>query len=208
MKKIVSKTLILAALTLSLTGCVQEDDAVLPPVREPFYSETFDGITQAEDGMVFDFEGWTNYAEAGTKLWTKEVYRGDGTPQFNPYGSNQAQNIAWLITPKIEFEGRTNVGLVFDTAQNFVTDAANTVKVYASTDFDGTNVLDATWVPLDARIADKDSQGYEFVHSGQIDLADFEEAGFVYIGFRAVGSGSNNNLDGLFQINDLHLYTK
>lgn len=211
MKKIITKSMILAALAIAVTGCVQDDDTALPKIYVQFYSENFNSITQDQDGNVFDFEGWTNFAERGTKLWTKEYYRGDGTPQFNPFGSGQAQNITWLISPKIVFgENHQNPGFTFQSSQNFVSDVVNnTIEVYVSSDYDGTNVLAANWVKMeDVRIATPDDGGYNFVNAGNFDLSQFVEAGHVYIAFRAIGSGSNTALDGLYQLNNLYVYNQ
>ncbi len=211
MKKIVTKTMILAAFAMAFTGCVQDDDAAQPNVLVPFYAENFNSIAEDQDGNVFDFAGWTNFAEKGTKLWTKEYYRGDGTPQFNPYGSGQAQNITWLISPMIEF-GPDNLkpGFTFQSAQNFVSDVVNnTIEVYVSSDYDGTNVMAANWVKMNnVRIATPDDGGYNFVNAGSFDLSQFVEDGHVHIAFRAIGSGSNTSLDGLYQLNNLYVYNQ
>src|ERR1044071_9871990 len=116
MKNIISKSLLLSALPIAVSGCVQEDDTTIPPVIPAFFAENFNVITQDDDGDVFDLPGWINYAEAGTKLWTKEWYQKDGYAQFNSFGSGQASNVAWLISPKIEFGGRTDVYCSFATA--------------------------------------------------------------------------------------------
>ena len=205
MKKIMIKPVLLLALFAGvLTSCVKDDDYDVPPLQVPFYQEKFQDV---QHNTILDLPGWTNYAEAGNVKWKERVYSGDGYAEFNTYGSGDATNIAWLITPSIDITGKTGVKCSFQSAQNFVSSASNTVEVYASTDYNGTDVTTATWTRVDARVADASTTGYLFVPSGEVDLTPFEAAGHVFIAFKAIGSGTNTALDGLFEINNLYVYT-
>lgn len=204
MKKIFIKPLLLlVVLSGIITGCTKDDDYNVPTLRTPFFSEEF----SVAPVTVLNLPGWTNFAEKGTIKWSSKTFDGNGYAQFNTFGGTDAVNVGWLISPSIDISGKENVKFSFQSAQNFVTDPANTTEAYVSTDFDGTNVLGATWTKVDAKFANKDTTGYLFVPSGSIDLTPYQEAGHVYIAFKTTGSGSNTALDGLFQIDNLYVYT-
>lgn len=206
MKKIFIKPCLLAVLAIgAFTSCVKDDDFDIPTINTPFYSENFD---TAVDNTTFDFEGWTNFAEVGTELWSEESYQGDGAAQFNTYNNGDAVSISWLISPAIETGKYPNAKFSFRSAMNFVSDDANNrVEVYVSPDYDGTNFEEATWTKMNAKFANSDNDGYAFIPSGEIDLAAFAAASQIHIAFKGIGSGTNTALDGLFQINDLYVYT-
>lgn len=205
MKNKFMKPILFVALALGLTSCVEDDDFAIPPINAAFFSEDFD---TAVDNTTFDFEGWTNYAEVGTELWTEEMFSGDGTAQFNTYNNGEAENISWLISPQIPVSQYSNIKMSFTSAQNFVSNPEdNRVELYVSSDFDGTNFSEATWTQFEAKFATPDDGGYEMVRSGEVDLSSFVGQSHISIGFKAIGSGTNTALDGLYQINDLNVYT-
>jgi len=92
--------------------------------------------------------------------------------------------------------------LVFQTAQAFVDNAANTIEVLISTDFDGTNVTAATWQTLSATFPTTSATYYQFIKSGVIDLSRF--TGTAHIAFRVKGNGTT--LDGTYQIDNIRVY--
>ncbi|SCY55441.1 DUF5017 domain-containing protein [Flavobacterium caeni] len=205
MKNKFVKPILFVALALGFASCVEDDDFAIPPINEAFFSENFN---TAVDNTVFDFEGWTNYPEVGTELWTEEMFDGDGTIQFNPYGNGESTNISWAISPQIPVAQYNNIKMSFTSAQNFVSDPENNrVELWVSSDFDGTNFEEATWTQFDAKFATNDDDGYDMVRSGEIDLSSFVGQSHISVGFKAIGSGSNTALDGLYQINDLNVYT-
>lgn len=204
MKRIVG----LAVLTLAgaglFTSCVQEDDTALAPFKELIFSESFPE-EEIDYNQVFDFEGWTNFAETGTKLWTERDFDGSGYIQFNPYGSGQASNIGWAITPAFELAAGSNAVLSFSSASNFVDNPDNKLEVLISTNYDGNsaNILTSTWTVLDATVADETTNGYTYIPSGEIDLSAY--TGTVHIAFRVTGNGTT--LDGLYQVDDVKVYS-
>lgn len=199
------KAIILVLITsVTLTGCVNDDETAIPNLKIPFFEEEFQDV---QHNTILNLPGWTNYAQSGNTLWYERIFSGDGYAQFNPYGTTDVSSISWLITPAIDVSDQSNVKLSFQSAQNFVSDDANKVEAYVSEDYDGTNVLSATWTLLDARFATKTTTGYLFVPSGEIDLTSFTTSGTLHIAFKATGSGSNLNLDGLFQINNVYVYS-
>lgn len=185
------------------TACVSEDDTELPRLVTPFFSEEF---TDVQHNTVLDLADWTNHAASGSVLWKERVFNYNGYAEFNPYQSGDASNIGWLVSPKVDLSDITDVKLVFSSAQNFVNNAANKLEVYISTDFDG-SVENATWTQLDANVANPSTTRYEFVSSGIINLSAFEGQQ-VNIAFKAIGSGTNSQMTGLFQVDNVKLFSQ
>jgi hypothetical protein len=213
MKNIFYKATILF-ITLSILSC-NEDEIVTPPFEPVVYKERFNpDFLQEDEYMVFD--GWKSFTEAGTIQWT-EQNDDNGYIQFTTFGFTQSPpenvNIAWAISPKINLDNSTNEVLDFRTSSEFVTDPNNKLEVFISTDFDGTNVLAATWIPVVANLASNtnnipsgSSDGFINIESGQIDLSTI--TGSINIAFKATGSETDNNLDGSLRVDDIKIYQK
>jgi hypothetical protein len=207
MKNYFKRMSLFLVILLVVTGCISEDDYVIPNLKIPFFQEEFQDLDQVQHNTILNLPGWTNFAQSGSTLWYERIFSGNGYAQFNPFGTTDASSITWLITPPIDVTGKSDVNLAFQSAQNFVSDDANKVEAYVSEDFDGTDVLAATWTLLDANFANKSTPGYLFVPSGEIDLTAYTSTGTIYIAFKAIGSGSNSSLDGLFQIDNVYVYS-
>lgn len=194
-----------AIFTLGTLSSCEEDETAIPTIIPLLFNEDFpeDEINFNAD---FDFVGWTNFAEAGTKKWIERDFSGSGYIQFSSFGSGQASNIGWAITPAINMDATTNEVFTFKSASNFVSDASNKLEVLISTNYDGTNVLAATWTPLTAVVANQTTNNYTYIPSGEINLSSYN--GNVHIAFKVTGSGTNTNLDGLFQVDDVRVYSK
>ena len=75
MKNKFLKTVLLATLFLGVaSSCVNDDDFEIPNLRPVIYSENFNEINF---NMTFDYADWTNFAEAGTKLWIEREFNDD-----------------------------------------------------------------------------------------------------------------------------------
>jgi hypothetical protein len=201
MKNNFLKTVLLATLFLGVaTSCVNDDDFVIPALRPIIYSEDFNEI---DYNMNFDYADWTNFAETGTKKWIEREFRDDGYIQFSSYGSGEASNIGWAISPALDMDAFTGEVLTFKSASNFVDNPSNKLEVFVSSDYDGTNVLAATWVQINATVADDTTNGYTYVSSGNIDLSSY--TGTLHLAFKVTGNGTS--LDGLFQVDKIKIYS-
>ena len=160
-------------------------------LAETIFQEKFDS---AIDGTNLDLPGWINFAEAGSRVWREEVYQGNGYAEFNPYGSGNVSNIAWLITPGIDMDAYDGEILTFQTAHAYPDAGHEPLAVFISTDFDGVsaNIGTATWTSLDFTASyDVDSDTWNsFKDSGDIDLSSY--SGTAYIAFVYTGSDTNN----------------
>lgn len=159
----------------------------------------------AVDGTDLDLAGWINYAQAGSRVWREEVRSGDGYAEFNPFGSGDASNIVWLVTPQVDFDAKDNEILNFTSAYGYPDNGHYPMELFISNDFDGTpaGVETATWQPLSAVFSHPDvSDWWDFVSSGNVDLSSI--TGTAYIAFRYTGSDTNNE-NMTFRINDLKI---
>lgn len=204
MKKLFKTILPFVLLVTLFTSCINDTD--LPSLRIPFFKEDFQTVTPNTN---LNFTGWTNYAETGTWLWREKTYTTSGVTngytEFSGYGSPSAVNKAWLISPALNMDLYAKEKLTFSVAQHHldVDAAGNSLQVLISTDYDGTNVLAATWTPLEANIPKKAESWYKFLIS-TIDLSSY--TGNVYVAFKYTGSGTDTTLDGAYQIDNFFVY--
>ncbi|MES2812982.1 MAG: choice-of-anchor J domain-containing protein [Bacteroidota bacterium] len=204
MKKYIKRLFVLSVLASAFTACDTEEEFDIPSVRVPYFKEDFQA---AVDGTVFDLAGWTNFSEAGTKKWGEEAFSGNGYAEFSAFNSGSVSNKAWLISPAINVDQYDNDRMTFRVAQHHldVDSPNNSLQVLISTDFNGTDVLAATWTPVNANIPKKAVAWYEFLTSS-VDLSGY--SGNIYVAFKFTGSGTDLTLDGAFQVDDLLIYNE
>ncbi len=202
---VVSKTFNGSDLVLALNKVsdVKMDGAKCDPLVS-FFSEDFQS---AVDNSDLDFSGWTNFAETGRELWTEQVFSGNGYTEFSAFRTGDAVNIGWLVSPSINMDAQENEVLNFKVAQHHLdNDVDNKLELFVSTDYDGTNVLSATWQPLSFNVPKKDDRWYAFQDSGLIDLSSY--TGTLFVAFKYTGSGTNTDLDGAYMIDDFVVGSK
>lgn len=191
-------------LALNSTDDVDMDGARCTPLSIDDFSIVFEEDFQsAVNNTNLDFPGWTNFNETGNFKWREKTFQGNGYAEFSTFGSGNPSNIGWLITPAFNMDAQDNEFLNFKTAQHHLDSPENTLEILVSTDYNGTNVLAATWEPVTASLASQSNDWYEFVDSGLIDLSSY--SGTLYVAFKVTGSGTNLALDGAYQLDDLIL---
>ena len=179
-----------------------ERDIILEGSRtQSIYTEDFQTST---NNTNLNTAGWTNFAEAGTWLWREKIFSGNGYAEFSAFGG-QALNKAWLISPALDFTGYTNKSVQFKIAQHHldVNSPNNGLEVLVSTNFDGTNVLAATWVAVPVNIPTTSTAWYAFLDSN-VDLSSY--SGTIHVAFKFTGSGTDTTLDGAFQVDDFKAF--
>ncbi|WP_412987051.1 DUF5689 domain-containing protein [Pontimicrobium sp. IMCC45349] len=159
---------------------------------DPVFEETFSSAT---DNTDLNVEGWLNYAEDGSELWTEQVYSGNGYAEFSAYQSGDSNNVGWLISPAIDMDAQDGEMLNFQTEYAYPDAGHDPLEVFVSTDFNGTTdgVASATWIALtDAVIAHPDvtDDWFTWIDSGAIDLSSY--TGNLYIAFKYTGSDTSN----------------
>lgn len=189
----------------SFTGCSPEDDIKNAKVNPYLFYQDF--ASNTTDGQNINIQGWTNFAEAGTVKWQEGIYSGSKYAEFSGYQSGQASNIGWLISPSINMDANTNEKLAFDVAQAYVSSSANSIELLVSKNFDGVNVLDATWesIPFNKPPLNFDTN-FDFFSSGIIDLSKY--TGNIYLAFKVRSSGTNFSLDGTYEIDNIRIYNQ
>lgn len=204
----INKTLSILGLVsfLTLSGCSPEDDIKNPDFTPMIFSEDFS--VGAVDNILLDTPNWENIAEVGTKKWKAQIYKGNAYAEFTSYDADPSLrdpvNVGWLVSPKIDMDANEGEKLEFRSSQSYVTSAANSLEILIATDYDGTNLTTANWTPLSATLPTTTSTYFAFIRSGEIDLSSY--TGKINLAFRVKGSGTNTNLDGSYQIDDIRIY--
>ena len=167
---------------------------------DDFSELMFEDFQTASNNTNLDLTGWANFAEEGSRVWREKVYSGNGYAEFSMYNAPDDVNIAWLVSPGIDLDAQGVEFLNFKMAQHHLTSEDNTVEVLVSTNFDGSDVLAATWNSVAATLPTQSNSWYDFIDSGLVDLSSY--SGTLHVGFKATGSGTNTNLDGAYQLDD------
>ncbi len=203
---VVSKTFDGASLVLALNSTDDVDmegarcSLLDPEDFDTIYSEDFESAINNTD---LDFTDWSNFAEEGSRVWREKTFGGNGYTEFSSYNSGDDDNIAWLVTPGFDMDAQSNEFLNFKAAQHHLESADNTLEVFVSTDYNGSDVLGATWTQVGANLPSQANDWYDFIDSGLIDISSY--SGTLYVAFKFVGSGTDTTLDGAYQIDDLSI---
>ena len=187
MKKILYSVMALAIAAMTFTSC--ED------VPEPYPTPNGGGGGNATGALPYTSAnlntGWTlQEVTAGAQPWSK----GNSYAQATGYqawdGASSKSNKAvegWLVSPAINTVGYENVKLSFNHTiryANNVTGWEAYHKVYASTNFDGTNASTANWKELNFKPVASPYSDWTLYTSGEIQLpSEFVGKETVYIGF-------------------------
>jgi hypothetical protein len=181
-----------------------ESDVVMTGNRSaPFFSEDFQSV---KNNVNFALPGWSNIVEKASKLWKSMLYAGNGYAEFNTTSTTAAENVAWLVSPKINMAGYKNAVLSFRSAQHDlkVDSPLNSLEVYISTNFDGSSVTKAKWTKLEAKFPSLLTPTRQFISSGGIDLSAY--SGNIHIAFKYIGSGKDKTLNGAFMVDDVKIF--
>lgn len=208
-KGVISKTFDGSELVLALNGLKDinmSKGRCIPTTIEDFnivFEEHFESVIEDTE---LDLEGWANFAEKGHVKWKALSSEDNSYAEFNPMGSGNAANIGWLILPSYHKNLRSSAYLNFQAAQYDVRSATNVLDVMISTDYDGTNILAATWQHLEATVPTQSSPNHAFLDSGLIDLSPYE--GILYIAFKVTGNGRTTSKSGAYLIDDILILEK
>lgn len=186
-------------------SCSSGEDIKTPELVQYLFYEEF--LSNSQAGIDINMEGWTNFAQVGTVKWKQGIYSRTKYAVFSGYQSGETSNVAWLISPPINMDAFEKETLAFDVAQAYVSSVANSLELFVSTDYDGTNVTSATWIeksfPSPPLVYESN---YVFYSSGLIDLSEY--TGNIYLAFKATGSGTNTSLDGTYEIDNIRIFDK
>jgi hypothetical protein len=169
----------------------------------PFFDEDFQSV---KNNVNFALPGWSNIVQKASKLWKSMLYAGNGYAEFNTTSTTAAENVAWLVTPKINLGDYKNVVFSFRSAQHDlkVDSPLNSLEVYISTDFNGSSITKANWIKLEANFPSLSTPSRQFISSGGIDLSSY--SGNIHIAFKYIGSGKDKTLNGAFMVDDVRIF--
>ena len=153
-----------------------------------FFNEDFEIF---ENYDLFDKFGWTSYSVTdGSKYWAASVYNGNKFAKmtgFNYDTFTADENEDWLITPKFDFTGLSDIQFYFDNASNY---SGPDIQVYISVDYDGTgNPNDFNWTELTS--LNLSTGAYNWVTASS-DLTSYVNDSAVYIGFKYTSSPADD----------------
>ncbi len=147
--------------------------------------EDFNALNDGDDVMI---DGWLNATDvANGRYWSAKTYQTDKYIQASAYHDDNALTHSWVITP-----GVTNIQdkiLSFRSAWGFGS-LEHILKVYVSTDFDGSDIGAATWTEINPTVATQASGEHQWVNSGDYPLSAFTGTG--YVAFEYTGSSGNS----------------
>lgn len=201
MKKLKNIFKLTAILAICFTSCSEDTETELQNFNTYLFQENFDTAT---DNTAFDFSSWTVFNEMGTKGWTEQIFDGNGYAEFTSFGSGQLINVSWLISPSINMDLHEGERLSFRTAHNFLRSKENSLELLVSTNFDGTNVLNADWINVPIITPSPDTPRFIFINSGAVDLSKYE--GTLHFAIKVKGSGTNSNLQATYQIDNVGIF--
>ncbi len=150
--------------------------------------------------------GWTNFMEAGSEQWEAFTSTGSSpslgiSARMQAFSSGDNSNIAWLITPRIDFDAQDGETLNFKTSNSFAD--GSTLELFFSGDWNGepANITSATWdlVPA-AYITQDDDPFANWFPSGNVSLECIKGSG--YLAWRYVGSGEEA-FDGTYELDEI-----
>jgi hypothetical protein len=181
---------------LNQDRCVSGSGELGPPVET--LNEDFES---SSDNVDISIEGWQNLMVAGNRVWRGKAFSGNTYAQATGYNSGLAEMETWLITPPVIIS--TAKKLTFRSAQAYWAHLTGNqpVEVLFSTDYNGSNLLSATWTSLPANLATQSSANYAWVNSGNVILPVQAGASGV-IAFRYRGSDTESTT---FIIDDVNV---
>jgi hypothetical protein len=141
---------------------------------------------------VLSITGWKNIAEMGGQSFYIKSAFNERYAAIEAFACGQPRVVSWLISAPVNLTGSSGARLSFDTRDGF--DNGATLKVYVSTNYDGTNnPSKSKWTLLPASIANGTtgavSAGWK--NSGSISLSSYK--GNCHIAFKYEGVDTGRN---------------
>ena len=134
-----------------------------------------------------------------------QVWQHDATYKYMKVSGNfnkvNYENEDWLVSPAINLSGVNNASLQFDHAGKVFGAPFTDMTVWVSTNFNGTDVAAASWtqVTIPTYMTGLD---WNFVNSGAISLAGFNNQPSVFVAFKYTSSAT---LSGTWEIKNMKI---
>jgi hypothetical protein len=154
---------------------------------------------------VLSITGWKNIAEMGGQSFYIKSAFNERYAAIEAFACGQPRVVSWLISAPVNLTGSSGARLSFDTRDGF--DNGATLKVYVSTNYDGTNnPSKSKWTLLPASIANGTtgavSAGWK--NSGSISLSSFKGNCHIAFKYEGVDTGRNRQTT-TFQIDRISI---
>ena len=141
-----------------------------------------------------NWNGWTERLVSGTAQWEIGNHNGNHYAVANAYNEGACED--WLISPAFNINAYADVRLSFRNAKNY---SGPDIEVAFSSDYDGDNPGDATWLPI---TVDLSTGLWTWVVNEGINLDNFS-GNNCYIGFKYT---STENEAAGWEVDDIILY--
>jgi hypothetical protein len=141
---------------------------------------------------ILSITGWKNITEVGRQSFYIKSAFNQKYASVEAFACGQPRVVSWLISAPVSLTGTSGARLSFDTRDGF--DNGASLKVYVSTNYDGTNnPSKSKWTLLPASIANGTtgavSAGWK--NSGSISLSSYK--GNCHIAFKYEGVDTGRN---------------
>ncbi|MBK6264115.1 choice-of-anchor J domain-containing protein [Marivirga sp. S37H4] len=166
------------------------------PSLEDFNSEE-DGFCDAD---ITAPAGWTPYSLGSINSWMCSFdgrgasgEDGDIAMEMNNFNSPDGEAADdWLITPKLNLAGSEKV---FSFSSVLRYEGTEMTIKYSTTYVPGSVPTEFEWIDLPEATAafDSDTQSFDFVESGDIDLSDLPDEIYIAFHYTSVGAGSGES---------------
>ncbi len=171
--------------------------APCPTLCAPVNSVSQDFATTTAN-VDINLDCWINQPQTGTRYWRGTSVSGNMAAQATSFGSGNASDVAWLITPPVNFQ--PGMLLSFKSQRGFGVAGHDPFGLFVATNFNLSNLATANWAPVPCTYATPSTADQVWVNSGAIDLSTVLPAGYTgsfVIGFRYTGgatTGQTTNL--------------
>ncbi len=152
-----------------------------------FFLEEFEGYNNYDPINQF---GWSSYDVTGSEQhWAVGEYSNNKFAKITGWdGSSSNLNEDWLISPKFDFTGFSDIQFSFKNACS--NHNGPNIQTYVSTDYNGTgNPNDFSWTELTGLNLSSGSYNWK---TASKNLNDYANNASVYIGFKYTSTASSS----------------
>lgn len=139
-------------------------------------------------------ENWTAFTASGGTTWQSTSTNFDRSVYYAAHSNTSANDVAWLVSPVLDFSGAATASLVFDHSYRQRPGKRETLKVYGSKDCGSTfeeissvglqtEEQEAGWAPTMAA---------HWVQNAVVNLNEYAGESNVRIAFAVVNNNGNN----------------
>ena len=159
----------------------------------PAVANVNENFSTATSNINLALNCWVNTPQVGSRVWRGYDVSGDMAAQATAFGSGNASDITWLISPVVTYT--PGMSLSFRSQRGFGDVGHDGISVFVSTNYNIANLATANWVSVPAALAIAGTPDQQWVPSGSVDLGTVLPVGYsgpFVIGFKYTGSDTND----------------